>query len=181
MKIKVFLTSLLFTIIFRLIRFFPNNDPIMGFMLPQARTSIIKPMIFTFSAMFIFDFLTSGIGMWTWVTAITYAIIALLISFFFKKIKKAKISQYFGASVIGILIFDIITGPLMSTFLFGQSIWLVTLGQIPFTIYHLVSGVTYVIILAPVFDLDIREQYISYKNKLVSQFIIVVNFLRFLK
>lgn len=153
----------------------------MGFILPQTRSSAIKPAIFAFSAMFIFDFLTSGIGLWTWVTAITYASIAVLFSFFFKRIKKAKISQYVSASIIGVLIFDIITGPIMSSFLFNQPLWFVILGQIPFTIYHLISATTYVVILAPVFDLDIRKQYSDYKNLLVSRFIMLFNFLRFFK
>ncbi len=181
MNIKVFITSLIFTVVFRLIKIFPNNDPIMGFILPQTRSSALKPAIFAFSAMFIFDFFTSGIGIWTIVTATVYAGLAILFSFFFKKIKKAKISQYLTASVIGVLIFDIITGPLVSYFFYGQALWLVTLAQVPFTFYHLISATTYVIILAPIFDLDIRLQYVNYKNKFISQFILMFNFLRFLK
>lgn len=181
MNIGEYIVSLIFTIVFRLVKIFPNNDPIMGFILPEGRKSMLKSASFAFLAMFIFDFFTSGIGLWTWATALTYAGIAILFSFFFKKIKKAKISQYTLAGIFGVLIFDFVTGPLMSTFLFGNSFFITFLGQIPFTFYHLISATTYVLILAPIFDLDIREQYINYKNQIINYFITITNLLRFYK
>lgn len=176
-----YIISLIFTLIFRFIRIFPNNDPIMGFILPEGRKSMLKSASFAFIAMFIFDFFTSGIGIWTIVIASVYALIALVFSFFFKKIKKAKISQYALAATIGIIAFDIITGPIMSSLIFKMPFWISVIGQVPFTFYHLVSGLTYVIILAPVFDLDIRVQYIDYKNQIINSIITLTNLLGFFK
>jgi len=175
---KSFVSQVVLANLLRLFRVFPNNDPIMGFMLPQARKSMWKAAIFAFSTMVLFDIITLKVGMWTVVTASTYALIAIGFSFFFKKIKVAKISHYLGASVIGILLFDLITGPIMSSFLFNQSLLMTTLGQIPFTFYHLVSGLTWVVIIAPFYDLDIRKQYSSYKNQILVQIKYISNLLR---
>jgi hypothetical protein len=161
-----------------IVRIFPNNDPIMGFMLPETRNSMTKAAAFAFVTMFVFDIITFKVGIWTMVTASTYAGLAILFSFFFKKIKKTKISHYLGASTIAILIFDIITGPIMSSIFFSQSLWLTVIGQIPFTLMHLVSGLTWVTIIAPAYDLDIRKQYVSYKNIIVNQLKTISNVLR---
>jgi hypothetical protein len=173
-----YISSLFLTIIFRLVRIFPNNDPIMGFMLPAGRKSMLKSASFAFLAMFIFDFFTSGIGVHTWVTAITYSLIAIVMSYFFKKIKKTRVSHYAKASIIGILIFDIITGPLTSTFIFNQPLLITVLGQIPFTFYHLISGVSFTLVIAPFFDLDIRSQYVLYKNQIFDYLISISKLMR---
>ncbi|MFA5763503.1 MAG: hypothetical protein WC915_01695 [archaeon] len=177
-NIKSFISQVVLANALRLFRVFPNNDPIMGFMLPQARKSMFKAAIFAFSTMFIFDIITMKVGVWTIVTASTYALLAIGFSFFFKKIKIAKISHYLSASVIGILLFDLITGPIMSSMMFSQTLMLTILGQIPFTFYHLVSGITWVVIIAPVYDLDIRAQYSSYKNQILVQIKYISSFLR---
>jgi hypothetical protein len=177
-NVKSFILQVVFANVLRLFRVFPNNDPIMGFMLPNARKSMWKAALFAFTTMFIFDMITMKVGVWTVVTASVYALIAIGFSFFFKKIKVAKISQYLSASVIGILLFDLITGPLMSSFLFNQSLLMTTLGQIPFTFYHLISGITWVVIIAPFYDLDIKAQYSSYKNQILVQIKYISNLLR---
>ena len=178
MNVKSFLSRVVLANALRLFRIFPNNDPIMGFMLPEARKSMLKSALFAFVTMIIFDIITMQVGVWTIVTASVYALFAIGVSFFFKKIKTAKISYYLGAVTIGILIFDIITGPIMSSMLFNQSLMLTIIGQIPFTLMHLVSGLTWVAVIAPFYDLDIRNQYVSYKNIVLNQLKVISNLLR---
>jgi hypothetical protein len=175
---KSFLTQVVLANVLRLFRVFPNNDPVMGFMLPQTRKSAWKAALFAFTTMVIFDIITMKVGVWTLVTALTYAALAVGFSLFFKKIKTTKITHYLSASVIGILLFDLITGPIMSSVMFSQSLLITTLGQIPFTFYHLISGVTWVVIIAPVYDLDIRAQYSEYKNQVLTQIKHISNLLR---
>ena len=177
MQKKNFVFSLAFTTIVRFLRVFPNNDPIMGCIMPSSRKSPYIAALFAFVAMFSFDLITSGIGTWTYVTAITYAGLAFFFSYYFKNFKKIRIKHYISGGVIGVIIFDIITGPLMSTFLFHQPLLVTTLGQIPFTIYHLVSATTYIFILAPILDLDIRAEFSEYASKIYNYFVTIFGLL----
>jgi hypothetical protein len=170
MNFKEFVFGFIFTFVARIVRLFPNNDPIMGVMLPSARKNGLHAAVFAFTTMFVFDYFTSGIGVWTYVTASTYALLALSFSFYFSK-RKVHYSTYASSAIVGVIIFDIITGPGLSTFIFHQSLWFTTLAQIPFTISHLFSGLAYTLLLAPVLDLDVRkelvEKAVSLKNHLI--------------
>lgn len=176
-SLKEFIFGFVFSFFVRILKVFPNNDPIMGCMLPQSRKNIFQGALFAFLAMFIFDFFTSGIGVWTFVTATTYALLALLFGLYFSK-KKMHYSNYAFASIVGIIIFDIITGPFMSTFLFKQSFLFTVFAQVPFTISHLVSGVSYTLVLAPVLDLDVRKELLFKVNSIKNFLVLVSNFWR---
>ncbi len=144
--------GLLFSNAFRLLGVFPNSDPIMGFVLPAAKNEPFwKAPLFAFVAMFTFDVFTSGIGLWTWVTSATYAAIALAFTFYFRG-RKAGLGPYMKAGFWGVLAFDFITGPLMSSILFGQGFFATTLLQIPFTAMHLVSATFGIMVITPFLD-----------------------------
>jgi hypothetical protein len=65
--------------------------------------------------------------------------------------------HYVSASTILILLFDFFTGPVLSTLIFGAPFYTSFLGQIPFTFYHLISGISYTIILVPFLDKSIAK------------------------
>jgi hypothetical protein len=163
-KAKNFGIAFILTAIMRYARIFPNNDPIMAGMLPQSRQHILIGVLFAFLSIFIFDALTSGIGLWTWVTSFTYAGIAVLFGVVFKYIKEMSLVKYIGGAVVGVLIFDFITGPIMSTFMFGVPFEISFLGQIPFTFLHLFSAVSYTIIFVPFLDPQVAEQRVKFIN-----------------
>ncbi|AJF59622.1 MAG: hypothetical protein J4224_00150 [Candidatus Diapherotrites archaeon] len=141
--------------IYRLARVFPNNDPIMGIMLPFARKDKWwKAPAFAFLTMFSFDLVTSGIGLWTWVTAITYALLGAAFHFYFRFKEKVSIKTYLGAGALGVLAFDFVTGVLLGPALFGMPIEMAFLGQIPFTIMHLMSVSALIIVVTPYLDKD---------------------------
>ncbi|MFH1392053.1 MAG: hypothetical protein ABIH20_07105 [Candidatus Diapherotrites archaeon] len=142
---------------YRLLRVFPNSDPLMGFILPAAKTSWWKAPLFAFASILIFDIFTSGIGLWTWVTSVTYAFVALGFHFFLKE-KKSSLKLFISSGAIGVLIFDFITGPIMSSFLFKQSFLITLLGQIPFTVMHLISVVFGIVIISPFYDAEIMKE-----------------------
>jgi hypothetical protein len=158
---KKFSITFILTLIIRYSRIFPNNDPIFASILPQSRQNLINGIIFACLSMFIFDYLTSGIGIWTCLTAFSYTLIVILFGIISKSIKFMTLKKYISATILGVLIFDIITGPIMSTVLFGIPIAISTVGQIPFTIFHLISAVTYTIILTPFLDPDVAKQRIK--------------------
>jgi len=144
--------------IYRFIRVFPNSDPIMGFILPAAKNEAWwKAPLFAFATMFTFDFFTSGIGSWTWVTASTYALIALAFRFYFRE-RKAGLKVFMGAGAAGTLAFDFITGPVAISLLHGQQFFLTLALQVPFTIMHLVSVSFSIIIITPFLDKEVAKE-----------------------
>ena len=142
---------------YRLLKFFPNNDPIMGFTLPFARRDKWwQAMLFPAIAMTSFDLITMKVGIWTIFTTATYGLIGLLFYAYFKRKKRVGLKTYAKSSAIGVLIFDVLTGPIMSSYLFKMPLSAAVLGQIPFTIMHLASAIAFTILLAPVLDPAIR-------------------------
>ncbi|MEK6958073.1 MAG: hypothetical protein AABW99_03795 [archaeon] len=143
--------------VYRLLRVFPNSDPLMGFIVPASKSEAWwKAPLFAFATMFTFDLITR-FGTWTWVTASTYALIALALHSVLKN-RKSTLKLFMGAGALGILAFDFITGPLMISFIDGKSFWTTLVLQVPFTAMHLVSGVFYIIIISPFLDKEIMKE-----------------------
>ena len=158
-KFLKYLASLFFCNIYRLLKIFPNNDPIMGCALPFARRDKWwQAVLFPVITMISFDFITMKIGVWTFGTAAAYGFIGLLFYAYFKRKKKVGLKTYAKSSLAGILIFDFLTGPIMSSYVFAIPFSVAFLGQIPFTAMHLVSGVTLTMIIAPVLDPAVRPE-----------------------
>jgi hypothetical protein len=131
----------------------------MGCALPIARKDKWwKAILFPVIAMVSFDFITMKVGIWTLGTAATYGLIGLLFYAYFKKKKKVGLKTYAKSSFTGVLIFDFLTGPLMSSYIFAVPFSVAFLGQIPFTLMHLASGVTLTILIAPVLDPTVRPE-----------------------
>jgi hypothetical protein len=59
--------------------------------------------------------------------------------------------------VVGVLIFDFITGPILSSAMFRMSFAQALIGQIPFTLKHLVSVSAYTVVVSPVLDWTLRQ------------------------
>lgn len=153
MKVVKYLLSLLFCNAYRFLRFIPNNDPIMGFMLPFAKQDRWwQASLFALLTMVSFDFITMRVGIWTAVTACTYAGLGVLFHFSYKKLKKVKLKHYLGSGVVGVLIFDFVTGVLFGPAMFGMSFAQAFIGQIPFTVMHLLTVTAFILILTPLLD-----------------------------
>ncbi len=153
MKILKYILSILFCNAYRLLRFIPNNDPIMGCMLPFAKQdSWWKAPLFAFVTMVSFDFITMRVGVWTGVTAITYAALAIMFHFTYKRIGTVKLKHYLGSGIVGVLIFDFVTGVVAGPAMFGMNIAQAAIGQIPFTVMHLLTVSFFVILITPILD-----------------------------
>ncbi len=59
--------------------------------------------------------------------------------------------------IIGVLIFDFITGPIIRSFMFGMSFIEAGLGQIPFTLMHLLTVSIFIVIITPFYDKHVFE------------------------
>ena len=154
MNIKL---SFIAAFILRLLKIFPNNDPLVAFILPTSKNSFLHSLVFILLSVFLFDFLTSGIGIWTYSVAAAYIILGLSCGYVLRRVKTIKLWHYISASTVLILLFDFFTGPILSTFIFGIPFYASFLGQIPFTVAHLISGLSYTIILVPFLDKSIAK------------------------
>lgn len=145
-----FTLTLLVCLLFRLIPFRPPNiEPLLtaGMPISQAYGPYVG-FLFGFSSIFIYDIFTSGIGAWTWITGIAYGIIAFGASQFFKN-RKGTASNYAVFAILATIFFDIITGLTVGPLFFNQPFLVAVVGQIPFTLMHLVGNVSFAVILSP--------------------------------
>jgi multisubunit Na+/H+ antiporter MnhG subunit len=127
-------------------------------MLPFARQDKWwNAALFSFITMVSFDLLTGMVGIWTLVTALTYAGLGILFHQIYKNKKKINLKTYLGSGIIGVLIFDFITGPIMSSWMFQLPFEFALIGQIPFTLLHLVSVSVFIVILTPLLDVHLMN------------------------
>jgi len=142
-------------------RLFPNNDPIMAVMLPCAKRGRAAAFAFPMVAMVLFDILSRKVGIWTAVTAGTYGLLGLGFSFVYsalgKRGRRIGPATFLVSGVVGVLVFDFITGPILSSTMFRMSFAQAFVGQIPFTLKHLASVSAYTIVVSPVLDWTLRQ------------------------
>jgi len=141
----------------RLANLFPNNDPIMAVALPYAKQKRAwMAVAFPVLAMVLFDCLSAKVGVWTVVTAATYGLLGFGFSLLYRK--RAALGRrtapftYLASGAAGVLVFDFVTGPIMSSALFGMGFGQAFVGQIPFTLWHLASVSAYALVVSPVID-----------------------------
>lgn len=151
-RVKLILSVLIANAI-RLLRIIPNNDPIMSMALPfSRRSSALTSFAFPFITMVSFDFVTGFVGSWTVVTGLTYGFIGLFFHYYLKDREKVGIKRYLGCGIIGVLVFDFITGVLATPFMFGMSFEQAFIGQIPFTLRHLLTTSAFILVVTPLLD-----------------------------
>jgi len=107
--------------------------------------------IFGFLSVGIYDLLTSGWGTWTIITALAYGFVGLGAYFFFKN--RSGWKNYALYAVIATIFYDAITGLTIGPLFFHQSFMVSLVGQIPFTLLHLLGNVSFAIILSPVIEM----------------------------
>ena len=127
----------------------PNIEPLLAMQMPFAKVhGRLVGFVFAFMSIFLFDFLVGKLGLWTLITGITYGILGIWsVSFF--KIRKMQRLNYVKFAIIGTLFFDAVTGLTIGPLFFGQSIMSAFVGQIPFTILHLIGSTTFAFFVSP--------------------------------
>ena len=155
-RLAVFGLGLGISTALRLARFFPNNDPIMAVTLPYAKRGRVAAFVFPVLAMVLFDLLSRRVGIWTLVTAGTYGLIGLgFSSLYSRRAAHGRVvgrGTFFLSGIVGVLIFDFVTGPAMSSALFQVTFAQAFVGQVPFTLKHLVSVSLYAVVVSPLLD-----------------------------
>ncbi len=139
----------------------PNVEPLLTTLMPLGKThSKMMAFAFGFSSIIIYDSLTSGIGIWTLVTAITYGFLGLGAQIFFKN--KTGWKNYALYAVVGTIFYDALTGLTIGPLYFHQSFIASLVGQIPFTLLHLLGNVSFAIVLSPVIEKWFAKEEVNY-------------------
>ncbi len=138
--------------VFRLIPFrAPNVEPVMATLMPLSKTyGKVMVFIFGFLSIVLFDSITSGFGIWTLITALAYGFVGLGAQSYFKNHSGWK--NYASYAVVATIIYDAVTGLTIGPLFFHQSFMVSLVGQIPFTILHLLGNVSFAIVLSPVIE-----------------------------
>lgn len=127
----------------------PNVEPIFASVMPASRAyGALAGFSFAVLSILLYDVITGTLGVQTIFTAGAYGIIGLWAASYFRKQKSGKWS-YARFAVMGTLFFDAATGLTVGPIFFHQSFSSTLMGQIPFTLLHLLGNITFAIILSP--------------------------------
>lgn len=129
----------------------PNVEPIMAVIMPFGKVyGGIMAFVFGFLSIVLFDSITSGIGIWTLITALAYGLLGLGAQYYFKN--RSGWKSYASYAVVATILYDIVTGLTIGPLFFHQTFMISLIGQIPFTVLHLLGNVSFAIVLSPVIE-----------------------------
>jgi len=130
----------------------PNIEPVTATLLPFGKNyGYAGGLLFGFLSMFLFDVVTSGIGTWTFITGITYGVIGMASHAWFRN-RRGTMLQYAVFAAVATLFYDAVTGVILGPVLFDMPLKDAFLGQIPFTINHLIGNIVLGATLSPIID-----------------------------
>lgn len=140
----------LLAFVFRLIPFRPiGAEPILAAVMPVSkRYGIVASFVFAFLSIAIYDLFTSGIGAWTYATAFAYGLVSIASGLYFKS-RPASRGHFLAFGIIGTLAYDALTGLTFGPVFYHQSFKAALIGQIPFTIEHLLGTAAFALLVSP--------------------------------
>lgn len=147
-------------LLIRLIPFRPPNiEPILATLMPFSKIyGKISGFVFGFSSIIVYDIATMQIGAWTFVTAGAYGLLGAWATVYFKN-KKSSSWNYMKFAFFGTLFFDAVTGLSVGPLIFHQTFMGALMGQIPFTLYHLIGNISFALMLSPaVYNFVIKKE-----------------------
>lgn len=129
----------------------PNLEPILAAQMPLARQfGALSTFLFGAVSIVAYDSVTSGLGIWTIVTASVYGVMGIGAHMYFKNHTGQK--SYVLYAIGATLAYDVLTGLTIGPLFFHQSFISAVVGQIPFTFIHLLGNVSFAIVLSPVIE-----------------------------
>jgi len=146
-----FVVGFVVCFLIRLIPFRPPNvEPILATNMPFSKFYGAWPgFFFAFLSIILFDIITHHYGIWSYLTAGTYGVLGFYAFYFFKGEEPTRF-DYARFAVVGTLFFDAVTGLSLGPLFFNQPFMEALLGQIPFTLWHLLGNVSFALVLSPV-------------------------------
>lgn len=127
----------------------PNVEPLLATLMPfSKRYGALGGFLFAFLGIVLYDSVTSGLGIWTAVTALAYGGIGVGSYYYFRN-REATRLNFVTYGVFATLAYDAVTGLTVGPMAFGQPLSAALAGQIPFTILHLLGTVVFSAVLSP--------------------------------
>ncbi|GEM_PF-260293 len=127
----------------------PNIEPVMTTLMPfSKRYGLAGAFVFGFLSMVLYDVATREIGIWTLVTALAYGAIGIASAFFFRN-RESTAVNYLKFSIMGTIVFDALTGLTIGPIFYAQPFMVAFLGQIPFTLLHLLGNSIFAVLVSP--------------------------------
>lgn len=127
----------------------PNFEPMLSVVMPfSKRFGVFQSFAFGFLGILLYDAVTSGWGIWTAVTAICYGILGIAAHAFFAR-REASAWNFIRFGIAATIVYDAATGLTVGPLAFHQSFADALVGQIPFTLMHLLGTVALSAVLSP--------------------------------
>lgn len=154
-------------LIVRLIPFrAPNLEPLLATQMPFAKKfGVISSFMFGVLSIALYDLITSGWGIWTLITALAYGLMGVGSYYFLKN--RTGWKSYASYAIIATIVYDAVTGLTIGPLFFNQSFSVSVIGQIPFTLLHLLGNVSFAIILSPAIERWFQSEVRVKNEKLV--------------
>lgn len=127
----------------------PNFEPILATLMPYSkRYGAVPSFFFAFLSIALFDIMTGKTGMWTLITGAAYGALGIGAYFFFRN-RESSIRNYLTFGIIGTILYDAVTGLSVGPLFYGQPFMAALVGQIPFTLMHLLGTVIFAVVISP--------------------------------
>ncbi len=136
--------------LFRLLPFrAPNVEPVLASLMPLSkRFGALSSALFAVLSIVLYDAVTSGFGIWTAVTALAYGAIGIASYLYFRN-REATRGNFVRFTIVSILFYDAVTGLTVGPIAFHQPLASALVGQIPFTILHLLGSIVFAALVSP--------------------------------
>jgi uncharacterized membrane protein len=146
---KYFL-SLLVCVFVRLAPRPPNIEPIMFTAMPLSKEfGKYAGFIYASFAIILLDTLQGRIGYWTVYTSFVYGLVGYASALWLSRQKTTKGKDYAVFAFFATIFYDMTTA-LIFGFQFGQGLEATLVGQVPFTLYHLIGNLIFAYFLSPI-------------------------------
>lgn len=130
----------------------PNVEPLLAALMPIGkRAGAWVSVVFAVSSIVVYDAITSGWGSWTLAAAGAYALVSVLASIYFHFAPSTRM-HFVGFGIGATLLYDALTGLTVGPIMFHQSLTAALMGQIPFTLMHIVGAILFALVLSPILD-----------------------------
>jgi hypothetical protein len=135
----------------------------------SKRFGVMGSFVFGFLGIVLFDAVTSGIGIWTVITAAAYGALGVGAHLFFKN-RAATRKNFLVYGVAGTVLYDAVTGLTIGPLYFHESLMTAFIGQIPFTAMHLLGAVFFAIVLSPIlYKWIVKNEYLEFSTHKSAQ------------
>lgn len=151
-------------LLFRLLPFrAPNFEPILASQMPIAKEfGGLAGFIFGALSILVFDIATGTLGLWSFITAPAYGMLGFGAALYLKNRGGTRHFVYFA--IAGTLFYDAATGLTVGPLFFHQPFISAALGQIPFTLMHLLGNVSLSLVWSPLLAKWLPRKFPIYRS-----------------